>query len=133
MCMRPLLLLPLLILSPLPVQSQEIQLSETAISGILRVTLANTAKQECDGAVIDDRRLQDEMVSVLGGMAADGLDPVAAVQFLETEDGMKIMAGAESAFRAKHGVDPEGYPALCEAIARERLDDPALALIVTLN
>ena len=108
-------------------------LSDTALDGLMRVTLANTAKQQCVGASVNDKRMQDEMVAVLGGIAKEGINPVEAVQFLETEEGQKAMSDREAAFRARHGVDATGYPALCAAIKLELETDEALARIVTLK
>lgn len=109
------------------------KLSAQAVAGLFRVTLANTAKEQCRGARVNDKRMQNEMVTVLTGLAREGVNPVEAVKFLETKSGKALMARQETAFRAKHGVAAKGIEPLCRAIAAELKTDRALARIVKLK
>ena len=68
--------------------------------------------------------------SEAGQRAGDGFDPVASVQFMDTEVGLVEIAKREVALRERHGVAPEGFEALCAAIRAETKINKNLARIV---
>lgn len=128
--MKRLLAAALISFVPGTVIAQVTELPGDAIDGLVRVTLAATAKEKCPGAVLDEAKFQLAMLNIMTELAGDGIDPVAAVKFLETENGKAIFASREAELRARHGVDSEGDDALCAAIAAEIGSDPDLSEMV---
>ncbi len=112
------------------VAAQDVELSDEAWAGLMQITYATTADAKCPGASSDAKRLERAMLQMLGAVAASGQDPVAAVQFLETEAGTKLIAESEAELRAKHGVAAEGDEGLCAAIKAEAAMDNALGKMV---
>jgi hypothetical protein len=113
-----------------PAGAQDVTLSEEAWAGLLQVTYATTAAAKCDGATSNAKRMERAMLQTVGAIAASGQDPVAAIQFLETEAGKEQLAEREALLRARHGVPADGDAGLCEAIKAEAASDPALGKLV---
>ena len=114
-----------------PAAAQDVVLSDEAWAGLMRVTYATTAAAKCDGAKSNAKRMERAMLELLGSVAAAGQDPVAAVQYIETEAGMAEVTLREAALRAKHGQDAEGDKALCAAIQAEAKADRELGRLVS--
>lgn len=115
---------------PLASYAQVTELPEYAYDSVARISMITTAQAECDGARVNEARLQRAMTDLVGRLAGDGLDPVASVRFMDTEAGQAEIAKREVALRERHGVAPEGYPALCDAIRAESKVNKDLARIV---
>jgi len=130
---RSLVIATLALAAPLGASAQVTELPVYAYDSLAEMTLATTAGQTCAGAKVNDRRLQKSMVDLMGKLAAEGLDPVASVQHLETEAGLAQMAARVAAVRARHGVAPEGEDALCDAIRAEVKVNKSLAKILKLR
>lgn len=124
--------LRILLLLCLPVSSlaQNQLLPEYAYDMVAEISMATTAANSCDGAVVNDRNLQSAMTDMMVRLVADGLDPVASVQHLQTEAGQEQVALREIALRNRHGVAPAGEKALCEAIRKEVKINSSLKKIV---
>ncbi len=118
---------------PFSALAQDTLLPDYAYDALADLSAITTAGQTCDGAKVNDRRLQAAMVELMGKLAADGLDPVASVQSLESETGKAQMSERETDLRARHGVAPEGAEALCDAIRAEVKTNKAMAKILKLR
>ena len=119
-----------LAVAPMVAQAQITELPEYAYDSVAQISMVTTAQSECEGAKVNDRRLQRAMTDFVGQLAGDGYDPVAAVQFMDTEVGLAQLASREAALRARHGVAPEGIEGLCAAIKAELKINKDLAKIV---
>ncbi|MEE9427043.1 MAG: DUF5333 family protein [Paracoccaceae bacterium] len=118
---------------PLAATAQDDLLPDYAYDALAEISAITTAGQTCDGAKVNDRRLQTAMVDLMGKLAADGHNPVASVQSLESDTGKAQMATRETELRARHGVAPEGADALCDAIRVEVKTNKAMAKILKLR
>ncbi|MEE9388941.1 MAG: hypothetical protein V3U96_10050 [Paracoccaceae bacterium] len=118
---------------PMAAQAQGDLLPDYAYDALADLSAITTAGQTCDGAKVNDGRLQKAMVALMGKLAADGLDPVASVQSLTSETGVAQLAVRETELRARHGVAPEGGEALCDAIRAEVKTNKAMAKILKLR
>ncbi len=126
-------LLALLLTLPLAAQAQSDLLPDYAYEQLAELSMVTTAGLTCDGAKVKDRKLQDAMVELMGRLAADGLDPVASVQHLESDIGQAEMKNREAEFRARHGVAQTGGEALCDAIRAEVKTNKSLAKMLKLR
>ena len=125
-------LLPALI--ALPIAAQDVVVfPEEAMDDLMRVTMAQTADQKCDGISARSMRVQVAMVTMLTHVKELGYDPVAAVEYLNTEEASARIAVREVALREKHGVDAESDEGLCAAIRAEAAEDEDLADLVRIN
>jgi len=115
---------------PFAAHAEITELPEYAYDSVARISMVTTAQAECEGAKVNDRRLQRAMTDFVGRLAGDGFDPVASVQFMDTEVGLAEVAKREVALRERHSVAPEGFPALCAAIRAETKTNKDLARIV---
>ena len=115
---------------PVAALAEITELPEYAYDSVAEISMVTTAQTECEGAKVNDRRLQRAMTDFVGRLAGDGFDPVASVQFMDTEVGLAEIAKREVALRERHGVAPEGFEALCAAIRAETKINKNLARIV---
>lgn len=115
----PFVLAGLVQVGALPALAQTDVLPTIAYDNFAVISYVTTAGSECDGAQVDDKTLRREMTNFMEVLQKAGIDPVAAVKHLETEAGAEQLQLREASLRARHGVDAEGYPALCAAIAAE--------------
>ncbi len=124
--------IPLVALLTTAAQAEVTQLPDTTYDAFLIISLANTAKQTCAGATVDDDALGVAMYGALAEIAQAGLDPTEAVQHIGSATGMAELQKRETALRSRHGVAPEGAEALCAAIRAEAAISPTLAAMVTM-
>ena len=115
------------------VHAQDVVFPEEAMDALMRVTMAQTADQKCDGMSVRTIRLQTAMVAMLSAVKELGADPVAAVHYLETEEAAARIAERSALLREKHGVDAEGDDALCAAIRAEAEEDEELARLMRIR
>ncbi len=120
-------------LMPAMAFAQAGELPEYAYDMVAEISMATTAASTCDGAKLNNKKLQDAMVAMMGKLAGDGLDPVASVKHFETPAGQERISLREAAFRARHGVSPDGAEALCTAIRAEVKTNKSLAKLVKLR
>ena len=116
-----------------PAIAQDAELPAFFYDQIAVIAFATTAASECDRAKLRDRNMQNAMNDVMVKLASEGIDPVTAVQALETEIGQAEIKSREVALRERHGVGQEGYPALCAAIKAEAKENRAFSKLVRLR
>jgi hypothetical protein len=110
-----------------------VEFPENAMDDLMRVTMAQTADAKCDGISARSVRVQAAMLSMLKSVKEAGVDPVAAVAYLETPAANERIAERTNALRVKHGVDAESDAALCEAIRAEAKEDKDLARLMRIK
>lgn len=113
--------------------AQEVEFPESAMDDLMRVTMAQTADAKCDGISARSVRVQAAMLRMLKAVKEAGIDPVAAVEYLETPEANERIAERTDALRQKHGVDADSDAALCEAIRAEAKDDKDLASLMRIR
>jgi len=113
--------------------TQPAELPAYAYDQVAEISMATTAAGSCDGARLNDRKLQKAMVDLMAQLAADGLDPVASVQQFETAKSQEQIQQREAALRQRHGVAAQGEQALCDAIRAEVKTNKSLAKILKLR
>ena len=116
-----------------PALAQDIAFPEEAMDALMRVTMAQSADAQCDGISARNLRVQAAMLDMLTTVRDLGSDPVAAVEYLKTEEGAARVAEREAALRAKHGAEPEGVDGLCATIRAEAKQDRDLARLVRIR
>jgi len=113
--------------------AQESNFPEVAMDDLMRVTMAQTADQKCDGMTARTMRVQTAMLAMLQTVKNSGVDPVAAVEYLKTPEAEARIAARTDALRAKHGVDAESDEGLCSAIRAEAKEDKDLARLMRIR
>ena len=119
--------------SPMNLSAQSDELPPYAYDMVAEITMATTAASTCDGAKLNDRKLQRAMIDLMGRLAGDGLDPLTSMQHFETEAGQAQITLREVALRERHGVTSQGADALCEAIRAELETNEILANMLKLR
>ncbi|MBV1868291.1 MAG: hypothetical protein KUG69_10360 [Marinosulfonomonas sp.] len=115
---------------PIGAHAEITELPAYAYDSVAQVSMVTTAQTECDGAKVNERRLRRTMSKFLEQLSVDGVDPVAAMQFMDTEVGKAELTSREVELRTRHGVAPEGIEGLCAAIKAELAVNKDLARIV---
>ena len=115
------------------VAAEDVVFPEEAMDALMRVTMANTADQQCEGISVRKFRVQSAMLRMLTSVKKLGADPVAAVEYLGTEEAEARIEARSAALREKHGVATEGDAALCDAIRAEAAEDGELAALVRIE
>ena len=128
----PSVVLSLFLVAP-AVAQDHVVFPEEAMPALMRVTMVQTADAKCEGMSARKVRVQAAMVRMLTDVRDAGADPVAAVEYLKTDDANERIAEKTQGLRAKHGFPGDDDASLCQMIRAEAKVDKDLARLMRIR